>query len=65
MTHHRPVLVIMDRNMDLITPVQHASTYQALIDDVLEHRANRVEFNVKSPIPTMAVQVADSDVHRL
>ena len=46
-THHRPVLVIMDRNMDLITPVQHASTYQALIDDVLEHRANRVEFNVK------------------
>jgi len=46
-SHHRPVLVIMDRNMDLITPVQHASTYQALIDDVLEHRANRVEFNVK------------------
>ena len=26
-THHRPVLVIMDHNMDLITPVQHASTY--------------------------------------
>ena len=46
-THHRPVLVIMDRNMDLITPVQHASTYQALIDDVLDHRANRVEFDVK------------------
>lgn len=46
-THHRPVLVIMDRNMDLITPVQHASTYQALIDDVLEHKGNRVEFNVK------------------
>lgn len=46
-THHRPVLVIMDRNMDLITPIQHASTYQALIDDVLEHKANRVEFNVK------------------
>lgn len=46
-THHRPVLVILDRNMDLITPVQHASTYQALIDDVLEHKANRVEFSVK------------------
>ena len=46
-THHRPILVIMDRNMDLITPIQHASTYQALIDDVLEHKANRVEFNVK------------------
>ena len=46
-SHHRPVLVIMDRNMDLITPIQHASTYQALIDDVLDHHANRVEFNVK------------------
>mmetsp|Transcript_45365 Transcript_45365/g.95190 ORF Transcript_45365/g.95190 Transcript_45365/m.95190 type:complete len:560 (-) Transcript_45365:55-1734(-) len=46
-SHHRPVLVIMDRNMDLITPVQHASTYQALVDDVLEHKANRVEFNIK------------------
>jgi len=46
-SHNRPVLVIMDRNMDLITPVQHASTYQALVDDVLDHKANRVEFNVK------------------
>lgn len=46
-SHHRPVLVIMDRNMDLLTPVQHTSTYQALIDDVLDHKANRVEFTVK------------------
>ena len=28
---YRPLLVILDRNMDLITPVQHTSTYQALI----------------------------------
>jgi hypothetical protein len=42
----RPLLVIMDRNSDLITPVQHASTYQALIDDLLTHNANRVEFMV-------------------
>ena len=40
-THHRPVLVIMDRNMDLITPVQHASTYQALIDDVKDFETVR------------------------
>lgn len=40
----RPLLVILDRNADLITPFQHTSTYQALIDDVLTHRANRVEF---------------------
>lgn len=42
----RPLLVIMDRNSDLITPIQHASTYQALIDDLLVHKANRVEFVV-------------------
>lgn len=40
----RPLLVILDRNADLITPVQHTSTYQALIDDLLQHKANRVEF---------------------
>lgn len=42
----RPLLVILDRNSDLITPVQHTSTYQALIDDLLTHNANRVEFEV-------------------
>jgi len=43
---HRPLLVILDRNADLITPVIHTSTYQALIDDMLKHNANRVEFDV-------------------
>lgn len=42
----RPLLVILDRNADLITPIQHTSTYQALIDDLLKHKANRVEFEV-------------------
>lgn len=42
----RPLLIILDRNADLITPVQHCSTYQALIDDLLNHNANRVEFQV-------------------
>lgn len=45
--HNRPLLVILDRNMDLITPITHSSTYQALIDDLLQHKANRVEFSVK------------------
>ena len=43
----RPLLVILDRNADLLTAVQHTSTYQALIDDLLQHQANRVEFDVK------------------
>ena len=42
----RPLLVILDRSSDLITAVQHCSTYQALIDDLLQHNANRVEFQV-------------------
>lgn len=46
--HNRPLLVILDRNMDLITPIAHSSTYQALIDDLLTHNANRVEFKVES-----------------
>ena len=45
---HRPLLVILDRNADLITPIQHTSTYQALVDDLLKHNANRVEFEVSS-----------------
>jgi hypothetical protein len=45
---HRPLLVILDRNADLITPIHHTSTYQALIDDMLKHNANRVEFDVIS-----------------
>lgn len=45
--HHRPLLVILDRSSDLATPIQHSSTYQALIDDLLTHNANRVEFTVQ------------------
>ncbi|KAL3925557.1 MAG: hypothetical protein SGILL_000331 [Bacillariaceae sp.] len=45
---HRPLLVILDRNADLITPIQHTSTYQALVDDMLTHKANRVEFDVSA-----------------
>jgi hypothetical protein len=45
---NRSLIIILDRNMDLITPVQHNSTYQALIDDLLDHHANRVEFTMTS-----------------
>jgi hypothetical protein len=44
---NRPLLVILDRNADLLTALQHTSTYQALIDDLLSHKANRVEFDVQ------------------
>uniref|UniRef100_A0A8C4TAB0 Sec1 family domain containing 1 n=1 Tax=Erpetoichthys calabaricus TaxID=27687 RepID=A0A8C4TAB0_ERPCA len=38
----RPVLVLLDRNLDLATPLHHTWTYQALVHDVLDFHLNRV-----------------------
>jgi len=43
----RPLLVLMDRNADLVTPLHHNSTYQALVDDTLSHHLNRVKFTTE------------------
>jgi len=39
---HRPVLVLVDRAVDLATPLHHTWTYQALAHDVLQYNQNRV-----------------------
>ena len=39
---HRPLLVLLDRNMDMATPLHHTWTYQALLHDVLDLNLNRV-----------------------
>ena len=39
---HRPILVILDRQVDLATPLHHTWTYQALAHDVLHYSLNRV-----------------------
>ena len=41
---HRPVLIIMDRDIDLAQSFQHASTYQALVHDLLDLKLNRANF---------------------
>lgn len=42
-THYqRPVLVILDRTIDLVSMVSHSWTYQALVHDLCELRLNRV-----------------------
>ncbi|ORZ00420.1 Sec1-like protein [Syncephalastrum racemosum] len=41
-TLQRPVLLILDRSMDLTPMLSHSWTYQALIHDVLELRLNRI-----------------------
>jgi len=45
----RPVLVIMDRNIDLVPMLSHSWTYQALVSDVLEMKLNRVTVEVSNP----------------
>merc|ERR1719209_1557329 len=39
---HRPVLVLVDRAVDMSTPLHHTWTYQALAHDVLQYNQNRV-----------------------
>jgi len=39
---HRPLLIILDRNVDMATPLHHTWTYQALAHDVLNLSLNRV-----------------------
>ena len=41
-TSSRPVLVIVDRNVDLIPMLSHSWTYQSLVHDVLKMRLNRI-----------------------
>ncbi|BGP37496.1 Vesicle trafficking between the ER and Golgi [Rhodotorula kratochvilovae] len=38
----RPLLVILDRNIDLVPMLSHSWTYQALVNDVLGMKLNRV-----------------------
>ncbi|KAI8074947.1 Sec1-like protein [Gongronella butleri] len=38
----RPVLILLDRNMDLTPMLSHSWTYQALIHDVLSLKLNRI-----------------------
>ncbi|KAG8177103.1 hypothetical protein JTE90_015247 [Oedothorax gibbosus] len=44
----RPLLVILDRNQDMATPLHHTWTYQALAHDVLDLQLNRV--NMEEPV---------------
>lgn len=48
---HRPLLVLLDRNMDMATPLHHTWTYQALVHDVLDFNLNRVELQETSTEP--------------
>lgn len=42
LSFNRPLLVILDRQIDLATPLHHTWTYQALTHDLLDLKLNRV-----------------------
>lgn len=44
----RPVLVIVDRNVDLIPMLSHSWTYQSLVHDVLKMHLNRI--TIETPV---------------
>ncbi|KAJ8895813.1 hypothetical protein PR048_001151 [Dryococelus australis] len=49
----RPLLIVLDRNVDMATPLHHTWTYQAMAHDVLDLALNRVvveENPGKSPV---------------
>lgn len=50
LSFQRPLLVVLDRNMDMATPLHHTWTYQAMAHDVLDLKLNqvRVEENDKA-----------------
>jgi hypothetical protein len=41
-THQLSVLLILDRNVDLVSMISHGWTYQALVSDCLTLKLNRV-----------------------
>ncbi|XP_059484962.1 protein sly1 homolog [Neocloeon triangulifer] len=41
-SYQRPLLIVLDRNVDMATPLHHTWTYQALAHDVLDLSLNRV-----------------------
>lgn len=44
----RPVLILLDRNVDLIPMLSHSWTYQSLVHDVLNMKLNRI--TIETPI---------------
>nr|KAK5446116.1 Vesicle trafficking between the ER and Golgi [Exophiala xenobiotica] len=45
-TPSRPVLIILDRNIDLVPMLSHSWTYQSLVHDVLKMHLNRITVDV-------------------
>lgn len=60
LTFNRPLLLLLDRNFDLATPLAHSWTYQALIHDVLETGLNSVTLNTEEKKSSYDLSEMDS-----
>ncbi|OQR94306.1 SEC1 family transporter SLY1 [Thraustotheca clavata] len=60
--YQRPVLIIVDRNEDLASALHHPSTYQALVDDMLKIKLNRVNVRVANDKGQTTEKSYDLDV---
>ena len=45
---HRPLLILVDRNIDISQVVRHTSLYQSMVHDLLGLHLNRVSFDVSN-----------------
>jgi hypothetical protein len=62
----RPLLIVLDRNIDLVPMLAHSWTYQALVQDVLDLKLNRVTVPVDgSSDPTAASATANKRAYDL
>ncbi|KAF7712416.1 Sec1 family protein [Penicillium ucsense] len=52
----RPVLIVMDRNVDLVPMLSHSWTYQSLVQDVLQMRLNRITLEADEQAPGKAAK---------
>jgi len=48
----RPILIVVDRNVDLIPMLSHSWTYQSLVHDVLRMRLNRITVELPADTAT-------------
>ncbi|XP_071515570.1 sec1 family domain-containing protein 1 isoform X4 [Panulirus ornatus] len=66
LSFQRPLLVIVDRNVDLATPLHHTWTYQALVHDVLNLSLNRITVTEQDAAhPTNRTKTKEYDLSNL
>lgn len=52
----RPVLIILDRNIDLVSTFSHSWTYQSLVNDVMQFSKNRITVESSETNPDGSVK---------